>query len=308
MSIQTTGSAGLSAEMKTYYDRRLIARALPRLLHNKFAQRRLIPKRNGKIVEFRKFSTLGVKTDSLTEGIPPALQSLEVTTVTATVEQKGAAIGFSDVVATVAIDPILEETTDLLAEQAAESLDEIYREVLVAGTSVQYASTAAGRVNVTAAMILSVAEIREAVLTLTLNRAQKIDGFYHAIIHPRTAHDIQGTTEWVTANNEHRSGRVFDGSLGTLYGVKFWVTDKAKVFTGAGAAGADVYASLFFGANAFGIVDLAGHNLQTIHKPLGSAGTADPLNQQQTMGWKCMVGTKIISQEYMLRVEHGVST
>lgn len=142
---------------------------------------------------------------------------------------------------------------------------------------------------------------------MVVNRAKKINGFYQAIVSPRVAFDLQGTTEWVTANQFAQTGNQFDGSLGNLYGVKFWVTDKAKVFTGAGSAGIDVYASLFFGANAYGIVNLDGHSLQSFYKPLGSAGTADPISQQQSMGWKVTFTTKILNDAFMARYESAVS-
>jgi N4-gp56 family major capsid protein len=295
--------------MKVYYDRRLLARALPMLLHSKFGQRRAIPKRGGKTVEYRKFATLGVSKVALTEGQPPAGQQLSVT---ATVAQYGDGIKFSDLVRTTTIDPILEETVDLLAEQAAESIDELIRDTLVTGTNVQYgdgSGTPANRGAITAAHIFNVAALRRAVLTLKLNRARTIGGFYQAIIHPRTAHDLQSQSEWVTANVTEQTGRVFDGSLGTLYGVKFWVTDKAAWIANVGAGSTvDVYQTLIFGADAFGIIDLDGHNLQTIFKPLGSAGTADMLDQQSSMGWKVAFATRILADEFMLRVEHATST
>lgn len=309
MAIVLSTDGSLSAEMKTYYDRRLIARTMPEMLFAKFGQKRSIPRHGGKIIEFRRFTTLGVAKTPLAEGVPPALQLITATAQTATVVQQGAAVGFSDVVATTTFDPLLEEITDLLAEQAAETIDEIIRDVLVAGTSIQYAGAAVSRVTVAATHILDVAAVRKAVLQLKLNRAKTIDGFYHAIIDPRTAHDLQGTSEWVTANNYGQTGRIFDGSLGTLYGVKFWVTDKvALVVNGGVGATVDVYQSLFFGRDAFGIVGLEGHNLQTIHKALGSAGTADPLNQQGSFGWKVMFTTTILNQAFMIRVEHATST
>jgi len=297
--------------MKTYYDRRLIARALPTLLHARFAQRRTIPRRGGKIIEFRKFSSLGVSKTALTEGTPPAGQSLTVTAITATVLQYGDGVKFSDLVRTTTIDPILEETTDLLAEQAAESIDEIVRDALVLGTSVQYwDGSRAARVNIAATDTLNVATIRRAVLTLTLNRARKIDGMYHAIIHPRQAHDLQGTTEWVNAQIAgERTGRVQSGALGSLYGVTFWVSDKAHLVANSGVgATVDVYMALFFGADAYGVVALESHNLETIFHPLGSAGTSDMLNQQSSMGWKVAFTTKILSDEFMVRVETSTST
>ncbi len=167
--------------------------------------------------------------------------------------------------------------------------------------------TSTSRVTVGATDLITVAEVRKAVRTLTVNRAKKINGFYQAIIHPRVAFDLQGTAEWISANQYAQSGRQFDGSLGELYGVKFWVTDKAPVFTGAGETGVDVYGSLFFGANAYGVISLDGHSLRSFYKPLGSAGTADPIDQQQSMGWKVTLVTKILNDAFMLRLETAVS-
>lgn len=314
MALQTTASSGLSAEMKTFYDKVLLRRALPTLLHDKFAQKKMIPANSGKTVEFRKFATLGVKKDPLVEGVPfTDFQDISVSYITATPVQYGNAVGFSDLVSTVAIDPILTETTQGLGEQAGETMDEVIRDIIVQGTNVQYAASRAGRTYLASGDVLTPGEVRLAVLNLKVNRAKKIDGFYHAIIHPRVAHDLMNTTEWRDAQNYNQTGRIFDGSLGTLYGVKFWETDKAytvaNASNGSGSTGTvDMFATLFFGANAYAVVDIAKGNLRSIYKSLGSAGTADALDSQQTMGWKCMFTAKILEDAWMLRVESAAST
>jgi N4-gp56 family major capsid protein len=304
--LQTTLSAGLAPEMKTFYDRVLLERALPVLLHSQFGQTKTIPSNAGKIIEFRRFAALATATTPLTEGQPPTLKDLTVTAITATIAQYGDAVGFSDLVATTTIDPILTETSALLGEEAGQTIDEIYRDILVTGTTVAY-TAGSTRVGLAAGNVITVLDIRKAVRTLVTNRAKKINGYYQAIIHPRVAFDIQSTAEWVTANQYAQTNRQFDGSLGELYGVKFWVSDKAKVFTGAGAGGIDVYASLFFGQNAYGVIQLDQHSLQSYFKPKGSAGTADPIDQQQTMGWKVSTSLKILNEAYMLRLESSVS-
>jgi N4-gp56 family major capsid protein len=235
------------------------------------------------------------------------LKDLNVTAITGTVDQYGNAIGFSDLVSTVSFDPVLTETTKILAENAAETLDNLTRDVLVAGTTVLYSGTNSARSTIAHADSITIADIRKIALQMELNRARKINGFWNVITHPRVMYDIQGLTEWKEAQLYNRTNRIFDGSVGELYGLKFFVTDNAKVFPQAGNS-EDVYTMLVFGQNAFGKVELAGQNLETIYKPLGSAGTADPLNQQQTMGWKAMHGVKILHQAYMLRFECATST
>lgn len=308
MALQTTTSAGLSAEMKTFYDRVLLERTLPVLLHAQFGQTRSIPAHGGKTIEFRKFSALATATTPLVEGVPPTLKDLTVTAITASPLQYGDAVGFTDLISTTTIDPILTETTALLGEEAGETMDELTRDILNQGTTIQYAGASSNTRNtVGSADIITVAELRKAVRTLVMNRAKRINGFYQAIISPRVSFDLQGTAEWVTANQFAQTGRQFDGSLGTLYGVKFWETDKAKVFTGLGEAGVDVYSTLIFGANAYGIINLDGHSLKSFYKPTGSAGTADPVDQQQSMGWKVTYTTKILNDAFMLRYESAVS-
>lgn len=312
MALQTTASTGLSDEMKTTYDRQLLLRTVPYLVHAKFGQKKTIPTHGGKVIEFRKFSGLAVATTPLVEGtLFTNLKDLTVTATTATVAQYGDAVGFSDLVSTTTIDPVLKETTDILAEQAGETIDELVRDTMVAGTNVLYSTVSVNtaRTDVASTDIITAADVALMALTMKLNRAKKIDGFYQAIIHPRVSYDLMRTQEWRDNNNYNQTGRTLSGELGTLHGIKFWETDKAKVFVDGGAANADVYVTMILGANAYGIVDLAGgHNLQTIFKPLGSAGTADPLNQQSTMGWKATFGTKRLQEAFMLRYECATST
>jgi N4-gp56 family major capsid protein len=51
---------------------------------------------------------------------------------------------------------------------------------------------------------------------------------------------------------------------------------------------------------------ISGRSLQNIVKAVGSAGTADPLNQRGTSGWKASLAAKILQQLFMVRLEHAV--
>ena len=46
----TTGSSGMSAEMKTYYDKQLLTNAEPLLIHDQLADKRPIPQGSGKTI------------------------------------------------------------------------------------------------------------------------------------------------------------------------------------------------------------------------------------------------------------------
>ena len=71
----------------------------------------------------------------------------------------------------------------------------------------------------------------------------------------------------------------------------------------------DVHATLVFGADAYGVIDVAGSGaMETIIKPRGSAGTTDPLDQRSTVGAKVAAYTaKILNPLWLVKIEHCVS-
>lgn len=310
MATQTTATGTLSPTIQTYYDRKLLKRMLPNLVHRQFGQKRGIPAGNGKTANFRKFSSLAPATNALTEGVTPAGNAITITEVTATVSQYGDFVEVSDMLDLTAIDPVVDEMSDVLGEQGAETVDIITREALVLGTNVQYAAGRVSRVTVAAGDNLTVSEIRKAVRTLKRNKAKPVDGKnYIAIVEPGTTYDLQSDTKWEEAAKYAGATQIFSGEIGRLYGVRFVETTNAKKFAGAGASAIDVMATLVIGGNAYGVIDVAGKgNVKMIVKPKGSAGTADPLDQRSTVGWKVEAYVaKILEQAAMVRIEHAVS-
>jgi len=71
----------------------------------------------------------------------------------------------------------------------------------------------------------------------------------------------------------------------------------------AGSGGRDVYSTLLIGSDAYGVTKVTGGGLETIVKQLGSAGSADALNQRATVGWKATKTAVRLVDEYMLRIE-----
>lgn len=312
MNTQTTGAAALSAEMKTYYDMTLIDLAEPELVHAQFGQKRPIPKNGGKIIEFRQFSSLPKALTPLTEGVTPNGRSLDVTSKTAEVSQFGDYVTVSDMLELTAIDNVILETTKLIGSQAGRTMDTITRNILVGGTNVLYQPKANGtevtsRSALDATCTLTPATIRRAAGILKRMNAKTIEGKYVAIIHPDVATDLMGTEEWQNAQKHVHPEKIYNGEIGELYGVRFVETTEAKIWADADddvPAGLAVYGCLFLGADAYGVTDITGGGLEHIVKQKGSAGTADPLNQRSTIGWKENGYTACrLVEEYMLRVE-----
>ena len=309
MNTQVTTSPGMTDEMKTYYSDYLIDLVEPELVHDQFAQKHPIPKNGGKTIEFRQWEPLPEMTEALTEGVTPDGQSLSMSTIEATVSQYGGYVTISDMLDLTAIDPVLVQGTKAIASQAGRSLDTITREVLNSGTVVQYA---AGEVASRAALAytskdsnhnLTVAAIKKAVRFLENQDAPKINGYYVGIIHPNCKYDLMDDPEWKKPHEYKDTTNIYNGEIGELYGVRFVQSTRAKKFEGAGANKADVYATLILADDAYGVTEIEGGGLEHIVKQRGSAGTADPLNQRATCGWKATKVAELLVPQYIVRIE-----
>lgn len=299
-----TTDSGLTAEMKTYYDKTLLETAEPNLVHNQFGVQKPIPKGNGKVIEFRCFDDLPKKTTELVEGVTPDGKKLNVTSITAEVSQYGDYVAVSDMLNLAAIDPVIAQATRKIAKQAGMTLDTLTRDVLAAGTNVQYAEgQVASRTALTASHKLTIDAIRRAVRTLKNNNIDPYDGSYVAIIHPDVAYDLMSDPKWVNVKTYSDPEGIYRGEIGKIENVRFVESTEAKKFVSAGAESRDVYATLVIGDGAYGVTEISGGGLQTFVKPLGSAGTADPLDQRSTIGWKATHVAKILDQKAMVRIE-----
>lgn len=303
VTTQTGSGQEMSPQMKTFYDKIVIKNAVPNLVHDQFGQKKPIPQNNGKTINFRRLNPFAKSTTPLTEGVTPNGKKLDWTQVSATVAQYGDYVTTSDMLDMTAIDNNIAEAGRVLGDQAGLSLDGVVREILNAGTNVQYGDgTKASRSAIASTDVMSAKAVKRAVTTLKRMNAKKIDGDYVAIIHPDVAYDLMNDPNW-EAVSTYNPKNLYAGELGRFYGVRFVETSEAKIFEGAGASGIDVYSTLFLGADAYGTTEISGGGLEMIVKAKGSAGTADPLNQRSTVGWKATKTACILTQAFMVRVE-----
>lgn len=308
--LNSTGN-DLSPEMKTFYDKTLIDMAEPSLVHDQFGQKRPIPKRGGKTIEFRKFASLGKALTPITEGVTPAGNKLDVTAITATVGQYGDYIVQSDILELTAIDNTIVEATRLLGSQAGRTLDTIVRNELVGGTNVLYAGDVASRSTLTSTSLITLDLIFKAAAILKQNNTPTIDGSYVAIVHPHVAHDLMVASKaegtWIDIHKYSNPENIYNGELGKIGNVRFVETTEAKIWNdttcpkNGDSKYFSVYATLVLGANAYGVTDIEGGGLQHIVKQLGYGD--DPLNQRSSVGWKAIKTAKRLVEEYMVRIE-----
>lgn len=394
----TTATTGndLSPEMRTYYDDELLENAEPYLVHDRFAQKKPIPRNSGKTIQFRKYDPFPKALTPLTEGVTPSGRKLNVTTLESTVQQYGDFVEVSDILDLTAVDNNLLEAQVLLGSQAGRTLDTITREVINGGTNVQYGDgTVAGRHLLVGGEssgnnYLTVRAIRKAARFLKTMNAPLYQGSYWGIVHPDTDFDIQDDPDWKRPHEYRDTANIYDDEIGKIANVRFVETTEAKIFHAenltaaarnlsvktaiesattavavkeaisaaeaaalagrevvigggkykiasatagaagsasltlaasissaaantviypgeAGAKGRDVYSTLIMGANAYGVTEVKGGGLKFIVKQLGSAGSADALDQRATAGWKAIKTAERLIEAYMVRVETASS-
>lgn len=198
MAVELIGAGGNAPELQlTAFDKRLLTRYRAATCYMRYGRKASIPRRGGKSVQFRKFESIyaagnagsaaaGSAPAALTEGTFPAEIQATITFVAATVSQYGQYLKYSDVLDTQGLDNFVAEETDNFAEAMADALDLLTRDVLVAGTNVQFAGTAASRGAVGSGMLLNLAELREAKRTLKNNNVPPVeDGKYLVITNPK---------------------------------------------------------------------------------------------------------------------------
>lgn len=303
--INVTTQSGMSPTMKTFYDTALLENAREAMIFTQFGKK--TPMKGNK-AEWRKFNTFGKALTPLTEGVIPTGQTFGMTKIEGEISQHGDFTAVSDRLEMESYDDVIFGATEEMGAAEGETYDTLTRNVLVAGNSFVYAPNGDTEIESRGAITndckLTPALVNKAATWLKKNKAPRIDGCYVALIHPSVAHDLRETDEWKEFHKYNAVDPIFKGEIGMLHGVRFVETNEAKVWK-AGADGTAVYATLFLGKDAFGILDPEGEGMEMIIK--GKEQIGGPLNQFSTIGYKFCHGAKILYQERMLRVESGSS-
>lgn len=332
MAALITGTSDVAANLQGHYDRNLLVRALPALIHGRFAQIRRMPTKKGTRINFRRFGSLAVNTTPLNEGVTPTGKKLTTTDIYATMQQFGDFVTISDWVELVGLDANLVEAGEVLGEQMGLTIDTLDRDVFVAGTSVRYAAGVASRALVATA--IAVADLKAATRILEGNNAKKIRRqvvagervgtrpiapAYYAITHTSNRQDLEALAGFTKVEEYSSQKGVPEEELGSWGNIRFLGTTNAKIWLAGGVAiGAtglvaaddttiDVYCTLIFAQNAVGTVPMQKGTIKNIIKKMGSAGTEDPLDQRATSGWKAARTGKILNDDFLIRIEHGIT-
>lgn len=283
-----TGTGATSTKPNAYYDRLLLKLLVQTdFHHSKLAQKRPMPKNYGDTINFRKIKKLEPSLTPLTEGVTPDGLNGQVEAISATTKQYGDWMEFSDKVDVTMVDPVVEEYTVELGRMMREKLDLLVRNELTEGSNVFYANEKTSRDALAAGDVPKIDDFRKIVLSMKKNHVKPAArGKYVAFVSPEVVFDLMDDEKFVKAYEIGRNNTPFlKGEIADVYGIKFVEVVNARVEENTEEV--PVHLSVVLGEQAYGITTIKGNgDVEMIIKPLGSAGSSDPLNQRQTIGAK----------------------
>jgi N4-gp56 family major capsid protein len=152
----------------------------------------------GSSVVFSIYSDLAQATSTLTESSDVSSIALgNPSQVTVTLAEYGSAVSTTKKLNLTSFNDVDSALADIIAYNAADSIDNVVGQVLCAGTNVIYGNGPTGTTPTSSATVLPVdtittADIRNAVVTLRTNKAlPRIGELYAAYLHPRQSADLR---------------------------------------------------------------------------------------------------------------------
>ena len=338
MTAILTGVSDIPIQFQGWYDRALLTNVQNVLLYDKWGADRLLRKNMGNVAVFRRYNLLASNTTPLQDGVTPAGKKLSTTEVECTIYFYGDFVTLTDQLILTGLDPnLMNIAENQLSMQASDSLDLVYRNKLITGTTVRLANDVAARTSIGTA--ISDTDCEAIIRTLEGNKARKhtkmktagpnygqkgIRAAYIGITHTHSRKDVEALKGFTPVAEypsqdalSQAQGEIIE--IGEAHGIRWLATTNCKMWGAGGVAvgstgmkaddstNVDVYGTLIFGREAYGVVPIEQGKIRNIIKALGSAGTEDPLDQRATSGWKAGTGVCITQEEWMVRYEHAVT-
>jgi N4-gp56 family major capsid protein len=203
------------------------------------------------------------------------------------------------------------ESAELLGRNMYDTVDQLIRAVADAGTNILFVNagvmkTSGGALASVAATDLLLRNPATAAVKL-LQRAKvmpKDGNKYLAVVHSDTSYDLQAENSATAWNAPHTVGgdtsAIYSGEIGTFQGARYIETTRTNIQTGAGAAGANVYSTYFFGRGA--LVEASAVDFHTVVGP-----QTDLLRRFFPLGWYGMAGWGIYRPQALVTVKTGCS-
>jgi N4-gp56 family major capsid protein len=235
-----TGVSAISNLVQTAYDQyvRMALRSIPvmRALADVKPVQQAMP---GSSVVFSIYSDLAQATSTLTETTDVSSIALgNPSQVTVTLNEYGSAVTTTKKLNLTSFNDVDSALADIIAYNAADSIDNVVGQVLCAGTNAIYGGSATSSATVVPASTMAVANIREAVTELRTNKAlPRMGELYAAYVHPRQAADLRaesGTGGFQELTKYVDRTPFVAGAVGVIEGA--YVVETARVLNGLSLA------------------------------------------------------------------------
>lgn len=330
----STDYGDISPRTAVYASKRLLKRAIPYLVIEKFGQPRPLPRKKSDTIVFRRFERFPITPNPLTEGVTPSARKLKTTDIPAQLQQYGDRIQITDKVYDTHEDPVMRESVDILGEQAAQMLEVVRFYALRGGTNVFYSGSSSARGEVIDPINRDMQrkvmrelkrqdtrKITRIVRSTPSYATQNVNAAFVGLCHPDVENDIRDMQGFVPVEDY---GQIppYESEIGKVEDIRYLTSTIFEPWEGAGADipepggaarnvvgedQADVYPILFVGANAYGIVPLKGKNAVTPMVVNPKPSDSDPLAQRGHVGWKSYQTAVILNDAWMVRGEVAVS-
>ena len=301
-----TGMADITALVQTAYDQyvRMALRSIPvmRGLADVKPVQQAMP---GSSVVFSIYSDLAQATSTLTEESDVSSIALgNPNQVTVTLNEYGSAVTTTKKLNLTSFNDVDSALADIIAYNAADSIDSVVATTLTSGSNVIYAGTATTTNTVTSGMVMSVADIREAVTQLRTNKAvPRINDLYAAYLHPRQAADLRaesGTGGFQALTQYVDRTPFVAGAVGVIEGAFVVETPRIPFAANTQSPGVNVYKAVIAGREA--LAEAQGQDISTIIGP-----EIDTLRRFRTIGWYYMGGFARLREAALYRIETASS-
>lgn len=298
MPTQTTLT--LPGHLWSYYHKTLLVSVEKQLRFWGLGKKLIHPKGYGKESYALKFGHVNPVTTPLSEGVTPTSSSIASNKYTITMNQYGQYVPISDFLEFTAIDPVLKDVANKLAYAASRTIDTVIRDHLLANTTnIQYVG--AGNTvdnDITAGETFTAQDALKGVRYFRGNDAPSWDdGYYAWVVHPYNSVDIMGDTSaggFIELNKyvQGLANGPLNGEVGKVYGAR--IVDSSNINAVANAGTINVYRTFLIAQDAYLVTTFDKEYMKLIIKQAGSAGTADPLEQIATAGYKAQFGVQYV--------------
>lgn len=290
--------------VQVFYEKTFLDNLEKSLVFADYTKKYSLPKGFGPIVYFSRYTRQAADIATLSEGIAPTTSvMLTDERVSATVEQYGNVNIVSDLMLGVHIsgpNQFVNQVVEEMSYKAKISIDTLVRNAFCATASatMAYAATQTGT-QASATLVgsthtMGAADIRRIVRTLKKADIPTYDAdSYMGIIGPGQSYDLVAETAtggWLDANKYTTPEQIAKGEIGKLFGARITVCNNLSTLSQSGT----ISVCPFFGKDPVAMVDITAVNrgdkkmeyIDLFIKEPGTAGSADPLNQIGTVGYK----------------------